>query len=255
MLRWCLGLVMSLIASASAAAAREVTVFAAASLTDALQEVGRDFEASSGTGVKFSFAGSSLLARQIEAGAEADIFFSADADWMDYLEQRKLIRRSSRRDLLSNRLALIAPAFAKVTLKIAPRFGLAAALGDGRLALADPATVPAGKYAKAALTTLGVWDAVASRIVPAENVRVALAYVARGEAALGVVYATDAKAERRVRVVDIFPEDSHPRIVYPVALTAHGGSSEAQAFLGYIIDAKAAAVFERYGFTVAAPGQ
>jgi len=232
-------------------AAREVTVFAAASLTDALQDLGRGFEADSGIDVRFSFAGSSLLARQIEAGAAADVFFSADEDWMDYLAARGLIRPGSRRDVLTNRLVLVAPADADVTLKIAPKFALVVTLGDGRLALADPA-VPAGRYAKAALTALGVWQVVRSKTVQAENVRVALAYVARGEAGLGIVYATDAKAEPRVRIVDTFPPETHPRIVYPAALTADGDSAEARAFLDYMIGPKAAAVFRRYGFGLAA---
>jgi molybdate transport system substrate-binding protein len=198
-------------------AERDVTVFAAASLTNALQDIGRDYEASGGGKVKFSFAASSLLARQIEAGAHADMFFSADVEWMDYLAERKLIKAATRRDVLSNRLVLIAPAGSTMALKIEPGFALAAALGDSRLALADPDTVPAGKYAKAALTTLGVWDAVANKIARAENVRAALAYVARGEALLGIVYETDAKAEPKVRTVDVFPADTHPAIVYPVA--------------------------------------
>jgi len=255
-LRWCLGFLLSCVMAAAALCAeRGVTVFAASSLTDALQDAGRDFEAASGTKVTFSFAGSSLLARQIEAGADADIFFSADVAWMDYLQQRKLIRAASRRDVLSNRLALIAPAGSTVGLQIKNGFGLAAALGDGKLALADPETGPAGRYAKAALTTLGVWDAVAPKVVRAENVRVALAYVARAEAELGIVYATDAKAEPGVRVVDLFPSNTHPRIVYPAALTAHGSSAEARAFFVYMIGEKAAATFERYGFAVVAPAR
>lgn len=232
-------------------AERDVTVFAAASLTNALQDVAKDYEASGGGKVKFSFAASSLLARQIEAGADADVFFSADTEWMDYLAERKLIRTGTRRDALSNRLVLIAPAGSTVALSIAPGFAIAAALGDSRLALADPDTVPAGKYAKAALTKLGVWDAVANKIARAENVRAALAYVARGEASLGIVYETDAKAEAKVRTVDTFPADTHPAIVYPVALTASANGSDAEAFLAYILSAKAAAVFKRHGFSVA----
>lgn len=232
-------------------AERDVTVFAAASLTNALQDVAKDYEASGGGKVKFSFAASSLLARQIEAGADADVFFSADTEWMDYLAARKLIRTGTRRDALSNRLVLIAPAGSTVALSIAPGFAIAAALGDSRLALADPDTVPAGKYAKAALTKLGVWDAVANKIARAENVRAALAYVARGEASLGIVYETDAKAAAKVRTVDTFPADTHPAIVYPVALTASANGSDAEAFLAYILSAKAAAVFKRHGFSVA----
>ena len=238
-------------ATGALSAERDVTVFAAASLTNALQDVAKDYEASGGGKVKFSFAASSLLARQIEAGADADVFFSADTEWMDYLAARKLIRTGTRRDALSNRLVLIAPAGSTVALSIAPGFAIAAALGDSRLALADPDTVPAGKYAKAALTKLGVWDAVANKIARAENVRAALAYVARGEASLGIVYETDAKAEAKVRTVDTFPADTHPAIVYPVALTASANGSDAEAFLAYILSAKAAAVFKRDGFSVA----
>lgn len=238
-------------ATGALSAERDVTVFAAASLTNALQDVAKDYEASGGGKVKFSFAASSLLARQIEAGADADVFFSADTEWMDYLAARKLIRTGTRRDALSNRLVLIAPAGSTVALSIAPGFAIAAALGDSRLALADPDTVPAGKYAKAALTKLGVWDAVANKIARAENVRAALAYVARGEASLGIVYETDAKAAAKVRTVDTFPADTHPAIVYPVALTASANGSDAEAFLAYILSAKAAAVFKRHGFSVA----
>lgn len=237
-------------APGATSAEREVTVFAAASLTNALLDIGKDYEASGGGKVKFSFAASSLLARQIEAGADADLFFSADVEWIDYLAARKMILTATRRDVLSNRLVLIAPAGSTVSLTIAPRFGLAAALGDSRLALADPDTVPAGRYAKAALTALGVWPSVASKLARAENVRAALAYVARGEAALGIVYSTDARAESKVRVVDVFPADTHPAIVYPVALTASADGPEAKAFLAYIVSDKAAAVFKRYGFSV-----
>jgi len=235
---------------AQAAERREVVVFAAASLTNALQDIGKAFETRGGANVKFSFGASSLLARQIEAGAEADLFFSADAEWMDYLKQRNLTQTASRRDLLSNRLALIAPTDSPVALKIAPGFALAKALGDSRLALADPDTVPAGKYAKAALTTLGVWDSVAGKLARAENVRAALAYVARGEAALGVVYTTDAKAEAKVKAIDVFPLESHPPIVYPVALTASSKSADARTFLDYLAGPNAKDVFVRHGFVV-----
>ena len=230
------------------AADRSVTVYAAASLTNALQDVGKGFETQTGVKVKFSFAASSLLARQIEAGAEADIFFSADSDWMNYLADRSLIQTATRKDILSNRLVLIAEKANPLALRIAPGFPLAAALGDGRLAVADPDSVPAGRYARSALTSLGVWGSVAERLVRAENVRVALTYVARGEAPLGIVYETDAKAEPLVRVVDVFPQDSHQPIVYPAALTRTGTSSEAKALLAYVSSPKAAEIFTRFGF-------
>ncbi len=233
-----------------AAAARDVTVYAAASLTGALQEVGDGFTAQGGPKIKFSFAASSLLARQIEAGAEADVFVSADSEWMNYLADRNLIQTASRKDILSNRLVLISAKDNPIQLKIAPNFPLVLALGDGRLAVADPDSVPAGRYARSALTSLGVWGTVAERLVRAENVRVALTYVARGEAPLGIVYETDAKAEPKVKVVDVFPADSHLPIVYPFALTQSGTSAEAKAFLDYTKSAKAADVFRKYGFSV-----
>lgn len=229
---------------------RAVTVYAAASLTGALQDIGKDYEAETGVQVKFSFAASSLLARQIEAGAEADIFFSADAAWMDYLAGRSLVKPETRKTLLSNRLVLIAAKENPVKLEIKSGFPLARALGDGRLAVADPDSVPAGRYARGALTSLGVWDSVSERLVRAENVRVALTYVARGEAPLGIVYVTDALAEPQVRTVDVFPASSHPPVVYPAALTATSASASARAFLTALGGETAAAVFTRYGFAV-----
>ncbi len=230
------------------ARAADVTVFAAASLTDALQQAGAAYKHDTGHQVVFSFAASSALARQIENSSGADIFISADADWMDYLEKRGLIARGTRVDLLGNKLVLIAPAASKATLVIAPHFALAGALGAGRLALADPAFVPAGIYAKAALTKLDVWAGVAAKVAPAENVRVALAYVARGEAPLGVVYATDARIEPQVRIVAAFPDGSYPKIVYPAALTKDAKPG-ARAFLAYLSGPRARAIFVRYGFT------
>lgn len=236
--------------TAGQAADRNVTVYAAASLTNALQDLGKSFEAQTGAKVKFAFAASSLLAKQIEAGADADLFFSADSDWMNYLADRSLIQGSSRKDILSNRLVLITEKSSPVSLKIEPNFPLAAALGDGRLAVADPDSVPAGRYAKSALTSLGVWSSVADRLARAENVRVALTYVARGEAPLGIVFETDAKAEPLVHVVDVFPKDSHPPIVYPAALMRNSTSADAQAFLSYTEGPRAAEVFKSYGFTL-----
>lgn len=224
-----------------------ITVFAAASLKNALDEAGRSYEAKSGDQVRISYAASSAIARQIEQGAPADLFISADRDWMDYLEQRSLIVARSRRDLLSNRLALIAPADSKVALRIGRGMPLARALGTGRLATAGP-DVPAGKYAKAALSALGVWSSVSGRLAQAENVRIALQYVARGEAPLGVVYDTDALAEPRVRIVGLFPESSHPRIVYPAALTAGATAPKAGAFLTYLSGPESARIFRRHGF-------
>jgi len=239
-------------AAATEPARRELLVFAAASLSDALEEVGQAFTAATGVRVAASYAASSVLAKQIEAGAPADAFFSADVAWVDYLEKRGLIQPSSRRDVLRNTLVLIAPADSTLRLRIAPGFDLAGALKGGRLAIADPDSVPAGEYARAALTRLGVWSRVSDRAVRGENVRAALAYVARGEAPLGIVYRTDAQAERRVRVVDVFPEDSHPPITYVVALTSRARPEAAQ-LVEFLTGDAARQIFVRYGFT-APPG-
>ena len=224
-----------------------ITVFAAASLTDNLKAVADAYKAKTGTVVTLSFGASSTLARQIDQGAGADIFVSADSEWMDYLQKNALIAAASRRNILGNQLVLVAAPDAKPAPKIAPHFDLAGALGDGKLALADPASVPAGKYAKAALTALGVWDSVAAKVAPAENVRVALEYVARGEAPYGIVYATDAKAAPSLRVVGIFPESSHPPIIYPGALTKTAQPG-AKAFLDFLSSTSARAIFEKAGF-------
>jgi molybdate transport system substrate-binding protein len=236
-------------AGAADAPVKPVTVFAAASLTNVLGELGRAYAAAGGAPIRFSFAASSTLARQIESGAGAELFISADGAWMDYLGQRGLIRAGTRRELLGNRLALVAPADSRIELGIAPGFPLAAALGDGRLATGDPDNVPIGRYARAALTSLGAWESVADRLVRTEDVRTALAFVARGEVPLGIVYATDAAIEPKVRVVGLFPEGSHPRITYPMALTNAAGA-EAMRFAEYLRSAPARAVFERYGFVV-----
>jgi molybdate transport system substrate-binding protein len=229
--------------------AAPVTVFAAASLTDSLKAVADAYKAKTGATITLSFGASSTLARQIDQGAQADIFMSADTDWMDYLQKNGRIADGTRKDLLGNQLVLVAASDSKAAPKIAPHFDLAGALGDGRLALADPASVPAGKYAKASLTALGVWDSVAAKVAPAENVRVALEYVSRGEAPFGIVYATDAKVAPTVRVVGIFPEDSHAPIVYPAALTKNA-SPAAKDFLAFLSGAQAKAIFEKAGFTV-----
>jgi molybdate transport system substrate-binding protein len=234
--------------AATADDSQAVLVFAAASLTDVLDELGKAFTAQTHVQVKSSLAASSVLAKQIEAGAPADVFFSADLEWMDYLGQRKLLKPGSRHDVVLNRLVLIAPADSKVSVKIAPGFDLLKALGDGKLATADPDSVPVGKYAHAALEKLGVWDRVSSRLVRAENVRAALAFVARGEAPLGIVYRTDALAEKRVRIVDEFPQDSHPPVTYPIALTSHAGP-QAQRFEDFVTGDAAKVIFRKFGFS------
>lgn len=224
-----------------------ITVFAAASLTNVLQELGDGFTKDSSIPVRFSFAASSALARQIENGSRADVFFSADLEWMDYLQSRKLIQPATRHDVLGNQLVLIAPVDSKIVLKIAPHFALAATLGKGRLATGDPDSVPVGRYAHEALANLGVWDEVSARLVRADSVRSALAFVDRGEAALGIVYATDALIDNRVRVVDVFPAAAHMPIVYPVALTI-GAKSDAARFLAYIRGPAGNVAFQHYGF-------
>lgn len=231
------------------ALAADITVFGAASLSDALKEIAADYQKESGKTVAVSFAASSALARQIEASGGADIFISADLDWMDYLDKKGLIASGSRENLLANRLVLIAPKNAVASITVAPHFDLLAALKGGRLAIANPDTVPAGRYGKAALSHLGVWDSVADHLANAEDVRVALAYVARGEAPLGIVYETDAKAEPNVKVVGIFPENSHPPILYPAALVKDA-KPEARGFLTYLSSPAARVVFEKDGFTV-----
>jgi molybdate transport system substrate-binding protein len=224
-----------------------IVVFGAASLTNVLQDLGDAFTEQTSIPVKFSFAASSALARQIENGAPADVFFSADLDWMDYLQKRNLIQAASRRDVVGNRLVLIAPSDSAIELKIKPHFPLATALGNKRLATGDPAAVPVGRYAQAALTTLGVWDEVADKIIRADSVRSALAFVDRGEAPLGIVYQTDALIDKNVRVVDVFPATSHAPIVYPIALTANA-KAEAARLLAYIESPAADVTFKAYGF-------
>ena len=225
-------------------------VFAAASLKNVLDAINDAWRRETGKHATIAYAASSTLAKQIENGAPADLFISADRDWMNYLDTRKLINPESRSDLLGSSLVLIAPAGSTVKLSIAPGFGLAAALGDGRLAMADPAAVPAGRYGKAALEHLGVWSSVEKRIAAAENVRAALLLVARGETPLGIVYRTDAAAEPAVKIVGIFPPDTHPPIVYPIALTATSTNPDAPILLAYLRGAAARGQFEKAGFTV-----
>jgi molybdate transport system substrate-binding protein len=227
------------------AAASAQTVFAAASLKNALDEVA----ATSTAKPTISYAASSALARQIESGAPASVFISADLEWMNYLEQRKLIQPATRRNLLGNRLVLVAPAGSTATVQIQKGFRLAGLLGSGRLAVGDPQHVPAGKYAREALEKLGAWDSVAGKLAPSENVRVALALVARGEAPYGIVYATDAASEPKVRVAGTFPDGLHAPIVYPAALTTAAKGPEAATFLQLLSSPAARKVFEKHGFT------
>ena len=247
----CLNVLLAVLlstATCTSASAANLTVFAAASLKEALDDQVRRFEADTKTHVVVSYAGSNALAKQIELGAPADVFLSADLDWMDYLGARKLLRQDTRTNLLRNRLVLIEPGTKHSTLQIAPGFGLAGALGNDKLAMANTDSVPAGKYGKAALESLGVWPGVESRVVRVDNVRAALAFVARNEAAFGIVYATDALAEKNVRIVDTFPEGSHPPIVYPAAIVAASKSEAAGPFLYYLSSAGAATIWKQYGF-------
>lgn len=230
-----------------------VLIFAAASLQTALEDLSPQIARATGTTVRTSYAASSALARQIESGAPADIFMSADLEWMDYLQQRGEIQPPTRVNLLGNALVLVAPSSRASTLTIAPGFPLATALGDGRLAIADP-DVPAGRYARAALTSLGVWNTVSERIAPAENVRAALLLVSRGEAPFGIVYRTDAVIDRGVSMVGTFPPSSHPPIVYPAALTTSAVPLAARV-LEFLRSESAAAVFTRHGFDVLVPPQ
>jgi molybdate transport system substrate-binding protein len=228
-----------------------VTVFAAASLKNALDDVDAAYTAQAHTPVLASYAASSALAQQIEQGGPADVFISADVDWMDYLAQRHLIVAASRRDVLTNHLALIAPAASNVRLAIRAGFPLAGALGDGRLAIAGP-EVPAGKYGRASLQALGVWDSVKDRLAPAQNVRGALAFVAQGEAPLGIVYDTDANSEPKVRIVGLFPDGSHPRILYPAAIVSASQNRAAASYLAFLQSPQAGAIFGKHGFIVLA---
>jgi molybdate transport system substrate-binding protein len=233
---------------------KEPLVFAAASLKTALDEVAAQWQRESGKKVVVSYAASNTLIKQIEQGAPADIFISADLDWMDYGQQKNLINPQTRFNLLSNRIVLIAPKDATLTLNITRGFDLASALKGGRLAMANVNSVPAGKYGKAALENLGAWDGVKDKIAQAENVRAALALVSLREAPLGIVYQTDAASDPSVKIVARFPEDSHPPIIYPIALTKTSTNPDARAFLGYIGSAAARPAFDRQGFTVLGSG-
>lgn len=228
----------------------EVTVFAAASLQNAFEDLGRLHQQRTGRPVKFSFAASSALARQIEQGAPAAVFASADEQWMDYLAQRNLIVADTRKSLLGNRLVLVVPAANTSNVELKPGFDFAALLGkDGRWVTGDPSNVPVGRYAQEALTKLGAWEFAQTRLVRAENVRVALAFVERGEAVAGVVYQTDAAVSQKVRIAASFPEDSHKPVTYPVAAIARHDSPAARDFLRTLESAEAREIFRKFGFT------
>lgn len=230
---------------------RDLVIFAAASLKNALDEAVAGWARETfKPAPKISYAASSALAKQLEAGAPADLFLSADLDWMDYAAGKGLIRPDTRVTLLANRIALIAPSDSTTTIAMGPGLDLAAALGAGRLAMANVESVPAGKYGKAALEKLGVWDRVRDRVAQADNVRAALLLVSRGEAPLGIVYTTDAAADPMVKILATFPPDSHPPILYPVAVTRVSTHPDAIAFLAYLRGPGPKAAFEKQGFTV-----
>jgi molybdate transport system substrate-binding protein len=251
-----LALVLAIVLAAPAAAQEKLTVFAAASLRNALDDADAAFTKHTGIAINASYAASSALAKQIGEGAPADVFVSADTRWMHWLAARNLIAPATRINLLGNMLVLIAPKTAALDhVAIGPGFDLAKLAGHGRIAVADVRAVPAGLYAKAALENLGAWSAAQDKLAQADNVRAALAYVARGEAPLGIVYATDAKVEPGVKIVGTFPPNSHPPIVYPAAAVAGPDSAAAKRYVDFLRSVPARGIFERYGFSVIAkPG-
>jgi len=237
------------LAAPTQAQEKTLTIFAAASMKNALDDVDAAYTKKTGIKIVVSYAASSALMKQIEQGAPADVFVSADVDWMDYGSRKKVIRDDTRVNLLGNRIVLIAPKDAKVDhVNIGPGLNLAGLAGDGRITTGDVKAVPVGRYARAALEKLGLWPSVAPKMAMAENVRAALALVARGEAAFGIVYETDAKAEPNVKVVGVFPDDSHPPIVYPVAATVTA-KPDATGYLAFLRSQSAKTTFEKYGFT------
>lgn len=251
--RAALALLLALEGAPAQARGEPVTVFAAASLKTALEEIAGPFTASTGIPVRFSFAASSALARQIEAGAPADLLASADLEWMDYLAERRHIAPATRVELLGNRLVVVAPADGALRDLPLTAEAIRAAVGTGRIATGEVTSVPVGRYARTALERLGLWAEVRPRLAQAENVRAALAFVSRGEAPLGIVYETDARADPKVRVVAAFPADSHAPIAYPFAVTAQARQAEgARRFLAHLAGREARASFEAQGFTVLA---
>jgi molybdate transport system substrate-binding protein len=232
-------------------ASETLTVFAAASTTNAVTEIGELFSKHNRISVRTAFASSSTLAKQIENGAPADLYISANVKWMDYLEEKKMIESGSRVNLLGNRLVLIVPVDSKVSrVHIAPRFDLLGIVGKSRLSMGDPDHVPAGIYGRHALEKLGVWRDVERHVARSKDVRAALALVERGEAPIGLVYATDAAITAKVKVVGTFPLASHPPIVYPAAVVTGRQSPATDRFMALLRSPDAAAVFEKYGFSV-----
>lgn len=240
------------VGTAIPAAAADLVVFAAASMKGSLDKVAAAFQAGGGSKVAISYASSSQLAKQIEAAAPADVFISADTKWMDYLVEKGAVKKAAAFNLLGNRLVLVAAKDSTVTLKIEKDFALAATLGDNRIAMGDPKSVPAGKYGQESLKFYGVWKDVEPKVAGAENVRAALKLVSSGEAPLGIVYETDAKADKQVKVVDVFGEDSHSPIVYPVASIDASKNADKDAFVKFLSGAEATKIFKDAGFTTLA---
>ena len=248
-------LLISLAFRPAAFAAEPITVFAAASLKDVMEDIGQAYSAAGGSVVQFSFAGSSLLAKQIEGGNHADLFASADLNWMDYLSEKKLVKPATQVNLLSNRLVVVAPRTAALTMLDLSASNLSSALGEGRLVTGDVNSVPVGVYAKSALQKIDLWQTVEPKLAQAENARAALAFVVRGEAPLGIVYLTDALAEKGVKIVAMFPESSHEPILYPFAITASSKNPESVKLLNFIQGDSAKTIFEHAGFIVLASAQ
>jgi molybdate transport system substrate-binding protein len=233
--------------------AKAPLVFAAASLQESLNAVADAWAAKHHERPTISFAASSALAKQIDAGAPADIFISADEPWMDDVQKNGFVSPGTRVSFLANKLVLVAPAGSSGTITIKPGFPLAKALGDGKLAMADPDSVPAGKYGKASLTALGVWPQVQAKVVRGDSVRSALAFVERGEAPYGIVYETDALASKKVRIAGVFPANSHPPITYPIARLSASAGRDAEGFRQFVISREGRAIFRKYGFTASPP--
>lgn len=240
------------VGTAAPAAAADLVVFAAASMKGSLDKVAAAFEAGGGSKVAISYASSSQLAKQIEAAAPADVFISADTKWMDYLVEKGAVKKQAAVNFLGNRLVLVAARDSTLTLKIEKNFPLAATLGDNRIAMGEPKSVPAGKYGQEALKFYGVWKDVEPKVAGAENVRAALKLVSSGEAPLGIVYETDAKADKAVKVVDVFGEESHSPIIYPVAPIGASENAEKDAFMKFLLGPEAARIFKDAGFTTLA---
>jgi molybdate transport system substrate-binding protein len=238
------------VGAAIPAAAADLVVFAAASMKGSLDKVAAAFEAGGGSKVAISYAASSQLAKQIEAAAPADVFISADTKWMDYLVEKGAVKKEAAVNLLGNRLVLVAAKDSTIALKVAKDFPLASTLGDGRIAMGEPKSVPAGKYGQEALKFYGVWKDVESKVAGAENVRAALKLVSSGEAPLGIVYETDAKADKQVKVVDFFGGDSHSPIVYPVAPVEASKNADKDAFVKFLLGPEATKIFMDAGFTI-----